>query len=151
MLTSIIKSKRHSYIIYFCIIVCISILQSCKSEKDSIKEDLGKIGLSFKNDFEVINYNSSGMTDYTLDIEIKIAPNDLKHFVSIIENKKNFFLADTVNQNDFISRSNMNYPYKKGEMYYWKFYRATNKSYEYYDIIIDEKTNTLKFHYLDEE
>jgi len=123
---------------------------SCESDNSAAKRTVNSAGIKLENEFKLISYKCSGLTDYNIDIELQLNSTDTKKIIKLIESQNGFFLADSIVGQRFTLRAN-NDPYKRANNYHWHFYRPTKLSYEYYSIDVNELTNNFKLHYLDEE
>ena len=138
--------NRYIFIV-FVILASFQISCNYTSDKERTKVEFGKIHLSLNDNFDVVKLKSSGLTDYTLDIEIKVDSSNFDIISEFIRNKHGFFIGDTTTSVELFNK----YPYLKDNQLFWEEYRPTKISYEYRRIQADLKTRIIKFHYLDEE
>jgi hypothetical protein len=147
----ILRKNKLKYFILGLIVILSFLDFSCTTDNSiSIREHFDKIGIDLTSDFKVLNYKSSGLTDYILEFEIKTDPKAIDKIIQVIKMQPDFFSKDTVSKKDFIKMSNELIPYKDDIKYNWEFYKPTKESYEYYRITVDKKMNIIKFHYLEE-
>lgn len=122
---------------------------ACKSvsDKDRTKLEFEKLNIVLNDNFDVVKLKTSGLTDYTLDIEFIADSLNFYTISEFIRNKPGFFIGDTTTNVELFN----NNPYEKDNLLFWEEYRPTKISYEYRRIKADIETRTIKFHYLDEE
>lgn len=121
---------------------------SCNStcDKERTIVEFKKINLNLNDNFDVVKLKSSGLTDYTLDIEIKVDSSNFDIISEFIRNKHGFFVGDTTTNVELFN----NYPYLKDNQLFWEEYSPTEISYEYRSIQADLITRIIIFHYLEE-
>ena len=118
-----------------------------QSDKESTKAEFKKMNLNLTDNFEINNFKISGLTDYALDIEIKVDSFNIQMISKFIEDKSGFFCGDTTTNIGLFN----NYPYLKDNKMYWEEYIPAKSSYKYRRIEADLNTRIVKYHYLDEE
>jgi len=138
----------HRFLILFFVVLAFSQI-SCDSasEKDRTKVEFGKINLNLNDNFDILKFKCSGLTDYNLDIVIKVDSSNFEMISEFIKNKNGFFIGDTTNNVELFNK----YPYLKDNQLFWEEYSPTKISYEYRRIQADLETRIIKFYYLDEE
>lgn len=134
----------------FLLTLIVLFTQACSSDKDIIRKRLMDGGLVIKNEFTVLNYNSSGLTDYSVDIELLVDSADIKQIIDFIKKQDNYFNTDTINSDSLFAYKNK-YPYQKGSTYHYEFKRDKSPSYEIYCFDFNVDNQILKVHYLDED
>lgn len=134
----------------FLLTLFVLLAQACSSDKDNIRKRLMDGGLDLRNEFTVLNYNASGLTDYSVVIELLVDTSDIKQIIDFIKKQDNFFNTDTIKSDSLIVYQNK-YPYQKGSTYHYEFQRDKSPSYEIYCFDFNADNQTLKVHYLDEE
>lgn len=117
---------------------------TCDKERTIV--EFKKINLNLNDNFDVVKLKSSGLTDYTLDIEIKVDSSNFDIISEFIRNKHGFFVGDTTTNVELFN----NYPYLKDNQLFWEEYSPTEISYEYRSIQADLITRIIIFHYLEE-
>lgn len=117
------------------------------SEKDRTIIEFKKININLNDNFDILKYKCSGITDYNIDIEIKVDSSNFEMISEFIKNKNGFFIGDTTDNVELFNK----YPYLKDNQLFWEEYSPTKISYEYRRIQADLETRIIKFYYLDEE
>ena len=134
-------------ILVFVVLAFLQISCDTTSDKDRTKVEFGKVNLNLNDNFEILKFKCSGLTDYNLDIEIIVDSSNFEMISEFIRTKNGFFIGDTTTNVELFNK----YPYLKDNQLFWEEYSPTKISYEYRRIQADLKTRVIKFYYLDEE
>jgi hypothetical protein len=92
------------------------------------------------SDFIIEKYNSYGVTDYMLDIDLVLDSTDFNTISRFIRNQPGFFIGDTTSNVKLFN----NYPHLKGDLLFWEKFNTKEPSYEYFRIEANTKTNQTK-------
>ena len=98
------------------------------------------------DNFKILEFNCSGLSDYTLDFELLTDSTNFSRISEFITNQSGFFIGDTTDNVELFN----NHPYIKNNQLFWEQYTPTDISYGYRRIKADIETKIVKYHFLDE-